>query len=54
MPEMIDATYVKPGAVVIDVGISKVDGVIQGRRRFRFRRTCRLAGSRPFPAASDR
>ncbi len=30
VPKMIDATYVKPGAVVIDVGISKVDGVIQG------------------------
>jgi methylenetetrahydrofolate dehydrogenase (NADP+) / methenyltetrahydrofolate cyclohydrolase len=30
VPKMIDASYVKPGAVVIDVGISKVDGVIQG------------------------
>jgi methylenetetrahydrofolate dehydrogenase (NADP+)/methenyltetrahydrofolate cyclohydrolase len=30
VPGMIDASYVKPGAVVIDVGISKVDGVIKG------------------------
>ncbi len=29
-PLMIDDTYVKQGAVVIDVGISKVDGVIKG------------------------
>lgn len=28
--KMIDGTYVKPGAVVVDVGISKVDGVIAG------------------------
>jgi len=27
---MIDGSYVKPGACVIDVGISKVDGVIAG------------------------
>ncbi|MFA5007081.1 MAG: bifunctional 5,10-methylenetetrahydrofolate dehydrogenase/5,10-methenyltetrahydrofolate cyclohydrolase [Candidatus Izemoplasmatales bacterium] len=27
---MIDGSYVKPGAVVIDVGISKIDGVIAG------------------------
>lgn len=30
VPGMIDASYVKPGAVVVDVGISKVDGVIKG------------------------
>lgn len=30
VPGMIDASYVKPGAVVIDVGISKVDGSIKG------------------------
>lgn len=30
VPGMIDASYVKEGAVVIDVGISKVDGVIKG------------------------
>lgn len=29
-PKMVDDRYVKDGAVVIDVGISKVDGVIQG------------------------
>jgi len=29
-PAMIDSTFVKPGAVVIDVGISKVDGIIKG------------------------
>jgi methylenetetrahydrofolate dehydrogenase (NADP+)/methenyltetrahydrofolate cyclohydrolase len=29
-PKMIDGTYVKPGATVIDVGISKVDGIIVG------------------------
>lgn len=29
-PLMIDDTFVKQGAVVIDVGISKVDGVIKG------------------------
>ncbi|MFH0993699.1 MAG: bifunctional 5,10-methylenetetrahydrofolate dehydrogenase/5,10-methenyltetrahydrofolate cyclohydrolase [bacterium] len=28
--KMIDGTYVKPGAAVIDVGISKVNGVIAG------------------------
>ncbi len=28
--KMVDGTYVKPGAAVIDVGISKVDGVIAG------------------------
>jgi methylenetetrahydrofolate dehydrogenase (NADP+)/methenyltetrahydrofolate cyclohydrolase len=28
--KLIDASYVKPGAAVIDVGISKVDGVIAG------------------------
>ncbi len=27
---MVDASYVKPGAVVIDVGISKINGVIAG------------------------
>ncbi len=27
---MVDASYVKPGAVVVDVGISKVDGAIAG------------------------
>lgn len=30
VPGMIDASYVKEGAVVVDVGISKVDGVIKG------------------------
>ena len=30
VPNMIDSSYVKPGATVIDVGISKVDGVIKG------------------------
>lgn len=30
VPGMIDASFVKEGAVVIDVGISKVDGVIKG------------------------
>ena len=29
-PSMIDDTFVKEGAVVIDVGISKVDGIIKG------------------------
>jgi methylenetetrahydrofolate dehydrogenase (NADP+) / methenyltetrahydrofolate cyclohydrolase len=29
-PKMIDGSYVKKGATVIDVGISKVDGVIVG------------------------
>lgn len=29
-PEMIDASYVKPGAVVIDVGINRIDGRLTG------------------------
>jgi len=29
-PKMVDGTYVKKGATVIDVGISKVDGLIVG------------------------
>jgi methylenetetrahydrofolate dehydrogenase (NADP+)/methenyltetrahydrofolate cyclohydrolase len=29
-PKMVDATYIRPGAVVIDVGISKVDGELVG------------------------
>jgi methylenetetrahydrofolate dehydrogenase (NADP+)/methenyltetrahydrofolate cyclohydrolase len=29
-PKMIDETYVKPGAVVIDVGINRVDGTLVG------------------------
>lgn len=29
-PKMVDASYVKPGATVIDVGISRVDDVIVG------------------------
>lgn len=28
--EMVDASYVKPGAVIIDVGINRVDGKITG------------------------
>ncbi|MDP3131284.1 MAG: tetrahydrofolate dehydrogenase/cyclohydrolase catalytic domain-containing protein [Bacillota bacterium] len=36
---MIDASYIKPGAVVIDVGISKVDGVIAGDVDFDSART---------------
>lgn len=29
-PHMIDASYIKPGAVVIDVGINRVDGKLVG------------------------
>lgn len=29
-PEYVDDTYVRPGAVVIDVGISRVDGKLKG------------------------
>lgn len=29
-PNMVDETYVKPGAVVIDVGINRVDGKLTG------------------------
>jgi methylenetetrahydrofolate dehydrogenase (NADP+)/methenyltetrahydrofolate cyclohydrolase len=29
-PKMVDSSYIKPGATVIDVGISKVDDVIVG------------------------
>lgn len=29
-PQMVDASYVKPGAAVIDVGISRIDGKLQG------------------------
>lgn len=34
VPNMITSEYVKPGAVVIDVGISKVDGLITGDVHF--------------------
>jgi len=29
-PEMVDSSYIKPGAVVIDVGINRVDGKLTG------------------------
>lgn len=34
VPEMIDADYVKDGAVVIDVGINRVDGKLKGDVKF--------------------
>lgn len=34
VPEMIDDTYVKDGAVVIDVGINRVDGRLKGDVNF--------------------
>lgn len=33
-PELIDASYIKPGAVVIDVGINRVDGKLKGDVKF--------------------
>jgi len=29
-PNMVDSTYIKPGATVIDVGINRVDGILTG------------------------
>lgn len=34
VPELIDHEYVKPGAVVIDVGINRVDGKLKGDVNF--------------------
>lgn len=33
-PELVDASYVKDGAVVIDVGINRVDGKLKGDVKF--------------------
>ena len=33
-PEMITGDYIKPGAVVIDVGTSRVDGKLKGDVKF--------------------
>ncbi|MCE3027300.1 MULTISPECIES: bifunctional methylenetetrahydrofolate dehydrogenase/methenyltetrahydrofolate cyclohydrolase FolD [unclassified Salinicola] len=46
-PEMVDAHWLKPGAVVIDVGINRIECEIDGERR------TRLVGDVDFAAASQ-
>ena len=51
-PEMVTADYVKPGAVVIDVGINRTDKGMVGDVDFAAVEPS-PAGSRPCRAASD-
>lgn len=41
-PEMITGDYIKPGAVVIDVGTTKIDGKLKGD--VQFEQACKKAG----------
>lgn len=41
-PKLVDETYVKPGATVIDVGISRIEGKLQGD--VDFERVAKVAG----------
>ncbi|HAV44064.1 bifunctional methylenetetrahydrofolate dehydrogenase/methenyltetrahydrofolate cyclohydrolase FolD [Halomonas titanicae] len=50
-PKMIDASWLKPGAVVIDVGISRVEQAINGENEGE--RKTRLVGDVDFASASQ-
>ena len=52
-PGLLTADMVRPGAAVLDVGITRTEAGLVGRRRPRGRRGGRLAGAR-CPAGSAR
>ena len=53
-PRMVQGDWIKPGAIVIDVGINRTDDGLVGDVRLRRRRAARARRSRRCRAASGR